>query len=88
MPIIEALKNIPGSLIGRSSRLERGERAEVTEDQAHHLAWIGYAEQVGGEVDATPAAEELAQEEDVDLSDVEGTGKGGRILKSDVQDVI
>jgi len=35
--------------------------------------------------DATDAARELADAEDVDLSDVDGTGERGRILKSDVE---
>ena len=36
--------------------------------------------------DATPAAAELAREEGVDLSQVEGSGADGRILVSDVED--
>jgi len=39
-------------------------------------------------VDATPAAEELAAEEGVALAEVDGTGKDGRVLKSDVRAVI
>lgn len=39
----------------------------------------------GGTPDATPAAAELAEEEGVDLEDVEGTGKEGRITKADVE---
>ena len=35
--------------------------------------------------DATPAAEALAAEEGVDLSEVEGTGKDGKVTKPDVQ---
>ena len=34
---------------------------------------------------ATPGAIALAQEEGVDLADVEGSGSGGRITKADVE---
>jgi pyruvate/2-oxoglutarate dehydrogenase complex dihydrolipoamide acyltransferase (E2) component len=37
------------------------------------------------DVEATPAAEEKAEELGVDLADVEGTGQGGRITVSDVK---
>lgn len=40
------------------------------------------------EIDVTPAAATLAEEEGIDLTTLEGTGKDGRILKSDVQDAI
>lgn len=36
-------------------------------------------------IDATAGARELADEEGVDLSEVEGTGQGGRITKPDVE---
>jgi pyruvate/2-oxoglutarate dehydrogenase complex dihydrolipoamide acyltransferase (E2) component len=39
-------------------------------------------------VSATSAAAELAHDEEVDLSEVEGTGSGGRVLKSDVQSAL
>lgn len=42
----------------------------------------------GDEVQATDAAEELAAEHDVDLADVEATGKNGKVLKSDVEDAL
>jgi pyruvate/2-oxoglutarate dehydrogenase complex dihydrolipoamide acyltransferase (E2) component len=42
----------------------------------------------GSEVDATAAAEELAADEGVALAEVDGTGKDGRVLKSDVQSLI
>ena len=37
------------------------------------------------ELNATEGAIELAHDEDVELSEVEGTGKGGRILQRDVE---
>jgi pyruvate/2-oxoglutarate dehydrogenase complex dihydrolipoamide acyltransferase (E2) component len=37
------------------------------------------------EVDATDAARKAAQEYDIDLADVEGTGSGGRVILSDVE---
>lgn len=40
------------------------------------------------EIDVTPAAAELAEAEGIDLSALEGTGKEGRILKSDVESAI
>lgn len=36
----------------------------------------------------TDAAADLAQEKEIDLSDVEGTGTDGRILKSDIERVM
>lgn len=42
----------------------------------------------GDEIDATDGAKELADEEGVDLSQVQGTGKDGRITKEDVEDHI
>lgn len=38
-----------------------------------------------GDVEATDGAKKLAEEEDVDLSQVEGTGQGGKITKQDVE---
>ena len=40
------------------------------------------------DIDATDTARELAAEAGIDLSSIEGTGKGGRVLKSDVAKAI
>lgn len=68
---------------------EPGDEVEMSpaEAEANGLVAIGAVE-VTEEVSATDAAEELAEEEGVDLSDVEGTGADGKVLKSDVQDAI
>lgn len=42
----------------------------------------------GIEIDATNAAVVLAVEGNVDLANVEGTGRGGRITKADVERVV
>jgi len=39
-------------------------------------------------VEATSAAEDLAEDEGLDLSTVQGTGKDEKILKGDVQDAL
>jgi hypothetical protein len=42
-------------------------------------------DETAGQVDATPAAERKAQEMDVDLASVQGTGSGGRVTAQDVE---
>lgn len=45
----------------------------------------GHQENRLNEIDATDSAKELADEAGVDLGDVEGTGKDGRVTKGDVE---
>lgn len=64
---LEALVNIPGSMVGLDGparRVERGEKFEATEEQASRLADMGYAEHIGEAPseeaeDETTALEEL-----------------------------
>src|SRR5215210_2147668 len=58
-----------------AAQTEQVEQKETTEE----------AEASDGEVEATDAAARKAQEMDVDLSSVEGTGQGGRITVGDVE---
>jgi 2-oxoglutarate dehydrogenase E2 component (dihydrolipoamide succinyltransferase) len=56
-----------------------GEEAKAEEKPAAEEAPAA-----GGEKIAMPSAKKMAAEKDVDLAGVEGTGKGGRVLKEDV----
>lgn len=40
------------------------------------------------EVDATDAAVQLAEEHGIDLTEVEGTGSGGRVILADIQKLV
>ncbi|WP_193161288.1 2-oxoglutarate dehydrogenase complex dihydrolipoyllysine-residue succinyltransferase [Microbulbifer hainanensis] len=57
-----------------------GEEAKAEEKPAEEAA----APAAGGEKIAMPSAKKMAAEKGVDLGGVEGTGKGGRVLKEDV----
>src|SRR3989441_1359926 len=41
-----------------------------------------------GEVKASPLARRMAEEHSIDLSQVQGTGPGGRIVRDDIEDVL
>lgn len=67
-----------GNLI-RQGRAVQIEVAEVVEE---------VEEPEVEEISASPAAIALAAEHQIDLSSVEGTGKGGNITKSDIQSIV
>jgi large subunit ribosomal protein L21 len=70
--------------------VEGAEAAEAEEEPAGDAAPEGEAGDavIPDDVDITDAARELAEEHGVDVTAVEGTGKDGRVLKSDVQAAI
>ena len=57
---------------------------EVTEESAEQYEYESQTEPVEEEPDATDAARKKAEELGVDLSEVEGSGAGGRITVKDV----
>ncbi|MDP2497850.1 MAG: 50S ribosomal protein L21 [Candidatus Palauibacterales bacterium] len=61
---------------------------EAPEPTAAEEAGEEAEEAAADEVDITDAAEELADEHGIDVATIDGTGKGGRVLKSDVQDAV
>ncbi|MDF3919768.1 2-oxoglutarate dehydrogenase complex dihydrolipoyllysine-residue succinyltransferase [Salinicola salarius] len=73
---------------GAGSGKESGASAESAGDQDEATAADGEEDaKVDGKILA-PAARKLAAENDLDVSKIEGTGKGGRVLKEDVQKAI
>ena len=73
-----------------SEQPEAPPEPEAAPEEAAPEAVAGEEEEAGDEeeIDVTGAAAELAEEHDVDLAALEGTGKDGRILKSDVQEAV
>jgi len=63
-------------------------KAEAKPEPAPQKAEPKAAEPAPVEIEVTPAAAELAEAEGIDLGTLEGTGKEGRILKSDVEAAI
>jgi len=71
-------------LIGR---IEPGVQAPVTKSEAVS-ALSADAMSSASEVSVNPAAKKLAEENQLDITKVQGSGKDGRILKEDVQAVL
>ncbi|MCA8864076.1 MULTISPECIES: 2-oxoglutarate dehydrogenase complex dihydrolipoyllysine-residue succinyltransferase [unclassified Halomonas] len=69
---------------GDSSGESGGDSAPAKADSSDD---DGADEKVGGKILA-PAARKMVAEHDLDVAKIEGTGKGGRILKEDVQKAV
>jgi 2-oxoglutarate dehydrogenase E2 component (dihydrolipoamide succinyltransferase) len=72
-------------LIGK---IEAGAVASAPAKQAEPTAAPAPESQAGVALAANPAAKKLAEENNIDLASVKGTGKDGRILKEDVQNAM
>lgn len=91
--IVEQAKNaLDGRPVERQVAVERASEPEQDEPQASAPAAApaeapaeAPAAEDEDEVNATDAASRKAEELEVDLSDVEGTGQGGRIIVGDVE---
>ena len=68
----------PGAIASGSTKPEKTEPAAVAEAKA----------KADAQVAANPAAKKLAEENNVDLATLKGTGRDGRILKEDVQNAL
>jgi 2-oxoglutarate dehydrogenase E2 component (dihydrolipoamide succinyltransferase) len=72
-------------LIGK---IETGAVASAPAKQAEATAAPAAESQADAVLAANPAAKKLAEENNIDLASVKGTGKDGRILKEDVQNAM
>lgn len=70
------------------ARFEPGQVAAAPAAAEAPAAGSAPAESEGGEPILSPAAKKLLLENNLDVSQVDGTGKGGRITKEDVQRVV
>jgi pyruvate dehydrogenase E2 component (dihydrolipoamide acetyltransferase) len=70
---------------GEPAEDEVSEDEAPSEDEAAEEAASAPSEDDGERVVASPVARRLARERGVDLSGIEGTGPGGRIVKADVE---
>ena len=68
------------------SKVSLDERFVAPPAELDLIAEAQAADEAEAEADATAAAEALAEAENVDLSKVEGSGAGGRIVVADVKD--
>src|SRR5438132_337216 len=82
---------------GAGRRLGRGHRGVTVSAPSRAPTAVPAAPSGGGngqsradlsDVRATPAVRKLASEHGIDISQIEGTGLGGRVSKKDVEDFI
>lgn len=72
-----------------AQNLKAGDVVEFPGYYAKGIIASGMAElPVSHNLDVTMGAQKLANEHGIDLAEVEGTGKDGRIIKADVQALI
>ena len=88
--LIEVMKQegdivLSQELIGK---IEAGAVASAPAKQAEATVAPAAESQADAALAANPAAKKLAEENNIDLASVKGTGKDGRILKEDVQNAM
>jgi 2-oxoglutarate dehydrogenase E2 component (dihydrolipoamide succinyltransferase) len=71
--------------IAKKAKAEEPEEAPAPAPQAKEVKREESATDANGRVRSSPLVRRLAKEHSVDLSEVEGTGQGGRISKKDIE---
>jgi large subunit ribosomal protein L20 len=82
--VAQAKNALDGKPVDRRVEVERSTEPDRSSQSARSTPEAP-AEQAEEEIEATVAAERKAEELNVDLSSVEGTGQGGRITVGDVE---
>lgn len=67
---------------------DKGEEKEEKSQAAPEKKKKSSSKTSGGRIKASPLAKKMAEEKDIDLEDVEGTGDGGRIIKRDIENYV
>jgi len=80
-------KSVAPAAAGKAAKAAKAAPAAGKPQKAEAEVPVATAE-AAPEIDATDTARALADEAGIDLATIEGTGKEGRILKSDVQKAI
>ena len=81
-------KDVELAAIKTGERITEEEVIEAAESENNGTEVSGddSSRESSGDVKATPSVRRLAREEEVDISEVEGSGKGGKITRQDVMD--
>ena len=93
-PFVEAQKNAPQESQEKAKTEEKAEEKIPEQKQASEQPAVQNkstpqpTSAEGGRVKASPLAKKLAEEKGIDISQVEGSGDGGRIVKRDVDSFV
>jgi pyruvate dehydrogenase E2 component (dihydrolipoamide acetyltransferase) len=82
--IVEAAKGGPVQTASGGGEAKQESAAPAKESAQPAAAASAEAAQTNGRVKASPLAKKLAAEKGIDLHSIQGSGDGGRIIKSDV----
>ena len=76
--VVESVKD-------KSTDLEVSEKSELTQPVPIEIEKPVVNQNVNGRLIASPLAKRLAEEKGIELSQIKGTGEGGRIIKRDIE---
>lgn len=69
----------------KANEEEETESATTAKESEHEESDVQHTNSEGGRIFASPLAKKMAQEKDIDLANVKGSGENGRIVKKDIE---